>query len=498
MLLMYLPEWVQKFKEPRTEIKKVGGHFYKYQVEYRYNKQKKRTDKVTVGLLGKITQEEGFVPSEKNKLKQQAERSVDPSKVDIRMFGVFGLFSELLEEEIKGLSRVFDSGSLEILLSVAMMRFAHEAPIKRMQRLHRHDCCSLHWHKDGALTDKMITATLRHVGENRGLVLEWMRARLAGNAEGTLNEYVMIDSTHVTTTSNRLDINAPGYNPAKNFDEQVRLMYMFASGLKQPVYYRLINGNITDVSSMKLCMEEMKTDNVIFIADKGFYSKSNVKILNDNKLKYIIPLYRNNSLIDFTPPADSGFKKEHSFFIYQNRVIWYYAYLKEGQRLVTFLDEKLRTEEERDYILRMGTHPEKYTRDGFDEKLHSFGTLTLTTNTGVDARELYEKYKQRNEIEVMFDSYKNFLKADRMYMQDRIVLEGWLMANFLAMIAYYKLYRKLVEAKKLNNYSPKDIVEISKSISSININGQWYTTETTKKTKDLFKILKIDYLTERS
>ena len=82
--------------------------------------------------------------------------------------------------------------------------------------------------------------------------------------------------------------------------------------------------------------------------------------------------------------------------------------------------------------------------------------------------------------------------------QDRIVLEGWLMANFLAMIAYYKLYRKLVEAKKLNNYSPKDIVEISKSISSININGQWHTTEITKKTKDLFKKLKIDYLTERS
>ena len=200
-----------------------------------------------------------------------------------------------------------------------------------MQCLHHHDYCSLHWHK-GVLTDKTIIATLRHVGENRGPILDWVRTRLAGNAEGTFNEYVMIDSTHVTTTSNLLYINAPGYNPTKNFD----------------------------------------------------------------------------------------------------------------------------------------------------------------------AQELYEKYKQRNEIEVMFDSYKNFLKADRMYMQDRIVLEGWLMANFLAMIAYYKLYQKLVAAKQLSKYSPKDIIEISKSISSININGKWYTTETTKKTKDLFKKLKIDYLMERS
>ena len=52
--------------------------------------------------------------------------------------------------------------------------------------------------------------------------------------------------------------------------------------------------------------------------------------------------------------------------------------------------------------------------------------------------------------------------------------------------------------KKLKIYSPKDIIEISKSISKIKINGEWNTTETTKKTKELLKKLKIDYLTERS
>ncbi|MBP9135236.1 MAG: hypothetical protein KBF75_14510, partial [Saprospiraceae bacterium] len=82
--------------------------------------------------------------------------------------------------------------------------------------------------------------------------------------------------------------------------------------------------------------------------------------------------------------------------------------------------------------------------------------------------------------------------------QNRMVLEGWLMANFLAMIAYYKLYQKLSQAKQLNKYSPKDIIEISKSISKIKINDSWLTTETTKKTMELFKKLKIDYLIKRS
>jgi hypothetical protein len=43
-------------------------------------------------------------------------------------------------------------------------------------------------------------------------------------------------------------------------------------------------------------------------------------------------------------------------------------------------------------------------------------------------------------------------------------LEGWLAANFIAMLAYHKLYIRLKEAKKLGKYSPKDIIEMSKAI----------------------------------
>ena len=70
-------------------------------------------------------------------------------------------------------------------------------------------------------------------------------------------------------------------------------------------------------------------------------------------------------------------------------------------------------------------------------------------------RLLYVAYKKRNELEIMFDAYKNVIDADRMYMQDRYVLEGWLTSNFIAMIAYYKLFEKLNKAKLLHKYSPK-------------------------------------------
>lgn len=490
---MHLPNWIEKFKEPKTEIKFIKGVFYKYAVSYRYNNDKKRTDKMSGHLLGKITEAEGFVPSPKNILR---ENPAPILKVDIKMFGAYQLFISLLgKETVDSLLTLFDADIAQTLLTVALMRFSHQCPLKRIPYYHAHDYCSQDWVNKG-IDDKKITASLKFVGENRTILVDWMKSRLQ-NMDMNLTNFVMIDSTHIPTASEHLHINALGYNPGQSFDEQIRLMYIFSAQLKQPVYYRLINGNITDVKSMKKCVEELQAKNVVFIADKGFYSQQNTEMMQRNELNYLIPIQRNNGLTDFNVLKQANFKEAtKTYFTYQNRIIWYYAYQKKGQKLVTFIDEKLRVEEEKDYLLRIKTHPEEFTEEKFYKKLTQFGTLTilhhLATETSPEA--IYQAYKQRNEVEVMFDAYKNFLEADKTYMQNRYVMEGWLMANFIAILAYYGLYSRLQQANLLSKYSPKDMIEIAKSISQAKINDTWQITEITKKNLDLFKKINIDYL----
>ncbi|MCL2065792.1 MAG: hypothetical protein FWG98_15670 [Candidatus Cloacimonetes bacterium] len=94
----------------------------------------------------------------------------------------------------------------------------------------------------------------------------------------------------------------------------------------------------------------------------------------------------------------------------------------------------------------------------------------------------------------MFDSYKNYLDADATYMQNRYVFEGLLFANFIAMIAYYKLYARIKQAELLSKFSPKDIIEMSKAICKMRIRGKWRKSEMTLKTIKLFQKIKIDYL----
>ena len=193
---MYLPEWVQKFKEPRTEIKKVAGGFYKYEEEYKYSVETKRTKKITKKLLGKITEKEGFVPSDKNALREKAEKI---PIVDMKMYGVYKLFTSLIGNELSGLQSLFDEEISQRLLIIALMRFAFQCPIKRMQNYHAHDFCSEFWSKKG-LTDKQITATLKTVGENRERLVTWMKTRLVSSEEKNA-DMVMIDSTHIQTLS---------------------------------------------------------------------------------------------------------------------------------------------------------------------------------------------------------------------------------------------------------------------------------------------------------
>ena len=94
----------------------------------------------------------------------------------------------------------------------------------------------------------------------------------------------------------------------------------------------------------------------------------------------------------------------------------------------------------------------------------------------------------------METSNKNYLDTDVSCMQNRYVLEGWLFASFIAMIACYKLYVGLRQAGLPTRYSPKDIIELSKAICKVKTGSEWHRAEMTGKIQQLFAKIGIDYL----
>ncbi|MFA5300072.1 MAG: transposase, partial [Lutibacter sp.] len=205
------------------------------------------------------------------------------------------------------------------------------------------------------------------------------------------------------------------------------------------------------------------------IGDKGFFSKSNIEEIDKAKVGYIIPMKRDNEIIDYKPISKLDRKGFTGYFKYHDRFIWYYSYPHvEEHRVFVFYDNQLKGKEERDYLDRIEDKKENYTIGQFKNKIKTFGTLSIYSNLkNKEAIDIYEDYKIRMNIETMYDTMKNTLRADKSYMQNREAFEGWIFINFIALQWYYHLQVLLKQKKLLKQFSPKDLLLLLSQINSI-------------------------------
>jgi len=65
-----------------------------------------------------------------------------------------------------------------------------------------------------------------------------------------------------------------------------------------------------------------------------------------------------------------------------------------------------------------------FSIERFYEKQYRLGSISVITNTDLNAKEVYELLKGRVEIEQSFDTLKNLLHSDRVYLRDDLMLQG--------------------------------------------------------------------------
>jgi transposase len=261
-----------------------------------------------------------------------------------------------------------------------------------------------------------------------------------------------------------------------------------------PVYYRLLPGNIREVKAFKNCLLEVGLTDAIIIADKGFYSKKNIELLENENLRFVLPIKRDNTIIDYSLLDDNTFKEADSYFEHEKRIIWYQEYTMDELSLFMYLDESLRIKEEQDYLRRIETHPESYTLNDYHRIKSHFGTITLLTNLeGKTGVEVYQTYKTRMAIEVLFDGMKNVLDADHTYMQDDETLKGWMFINHITLQWYQHLYIELKEKGLLKKYSVNDYIQMLTDLKKIKINDNWHFNEITTHSRKMIEKIGLVY-----
>ncbi|MEW6003583.1 MAG: transposase [Nitrospirota bacterium] len=464
-----------KHKAKGTEIRKLGKHYYLYKIRSEYDKEKKRAKKITEKFLGKIT-EEGLI-------KPKHERIIESQKnISVKEFGASQFIAKESKDLIQNLKEVFPDTWKEIF-TFAVFRFFSSSPLKNI-RYHYQSSYLSEIILDAKVSPKSLSNMLHTMGQQRALIKKFLSKYIAQD------ECMAVDLTHIFSLSENVISATLGRNSEQNYLPQINLFLLFSLDRVQPIFYRLVPGSIRDVSSLLLSMEESKMKDIILVGDKGFYSADNVKELETKKIRYILPLKRNSQFIDYSPLMQAGKKQFGGHFLFENRVIWYYEHAVDGKKIVTFLDERLKVEEERDFLVRVNDGMLKI--EEFHENESKFGTISIVTKTDLSPQRIFELLKSRVEIEVTFDTFKNVLNADRSYMRDDSAMEGWMFVNFVALLLYYKVYGLLMSRDFLSRCSPKDVILHLSRVFNVKIGDNWVVSEIPKKTRLLIEKLGIE------
>jgi len=486
------PDWALKHRKPGTELKLINGRYYLYAVKSVYDKTIRRSRKVSLGILGSITEENGFTSSEKNELKKKSRNTYLDKQIMVFEYG----FSKWLMDELQdngvidGLKKYFPA-HWKFIVFMVYCRIAYKAPLKNIPfDLEQSSILDLLEWKN-KIYDQKISDMLFELGGMQQSIHEYMKPK--DNRRRT----VLMDATDVVLQSEKIYLAQKGCNSNMDFQLQFVLLYLYDALTLEPLYYRLLAGNIREVSAMQNTIKISGMEQCVYIADKGFFSQANIDELEEMHMEYIIPLRRDNRLIPYQ--AIHNIEQSDNYFKFSKRFIFHADTTNLGKRKIDlFLDGKLKEQEKTDYLSRIQSLPENFSKSKFNEKLQSMGTLAIMHNTGLSPQDLYVEYKSRGEIEQFFNHFKNTIDASCSHMQRTESLNGWMFINHISMQIIYKLFQILKttalnkKQKLIHRYSINDTIEHLKTIKKIKFTpNEFVISEFNKSTKTLLKQMKI-------
>lgn len=471
-----MPKWVLKHKTSGTQIVVLKNRYYLYKIKSIWDPIKKRSKKITENYLGVITEDGLIEPKHKRVLSSL-------NHVTIKEFGASALINHL-EKDLKSKLQKFFPNDWEEIFSFAAFRFLESSPIKNVQHHFMHSYLSDIFPKANLLP-KNISQKLEKIGSNREQMVLFMQELAFGSKN------LIIDLTHIFSSSDNLTGLSYGHNSTEEYHKQMNMLLLFSKEKDEPVYFRMLDGAIRDISSIKNTIEESGIKDVVFVGDKGFFSDTNKDILKDKQVKFILPLKRNSIYINYDVMKDHTKKSFEGYFFFNKRHIWYKEQITEDKRIILFFDEKLKVDETNSFLSRVEKQHEELSE--FHEKEHTFGTISVMVNSDkMTAKEVYEFLKARTNIENVFDTFKNTLDADKTYMQNDEKLQGWMFINFIALKMYYTLYGILLKQNLLNNFSPKDLLLHFSKVHKVKIGEKYIISEIPKTTRTLMEKMKIE------
>ena len=456
-----------------VEVKRSGNNYYLSRVSSVYDPSKKRARKISGEYLGKITRD-GLV---------HARRSSAPRSV--YEYGNARILYDSASPIIDHLRECFPYW--REMLAMAIVRTIRPVPMKYL---------SAAWEKlyisqviDVSLSPSTLSDVMRSIGK------DWASQRSFFVNLIKRGDKILFDLSSIFSRSENIRLAEKGYNRHRIRLQQINFAMAFSHDSGMPCVLKPLPGSLRDVKSLQYFIKEFDLSGSTLILDRGFFSLGNVEYFLRNGISFIQPLRRGSSIIDYTTVMHEGFVYRGRGILQakidisgdlRKRISW-----ENDTRAFLYMyeDVKLRGEEESNLILLMREGKIK----AYDRS--RLGKVSLLSSLDRDPSEIYELYKEREDVEQAFDAMKNELEDDKTYLQDDESVWGYFFITFLSIYLYYSILAIIRRHDLTKGLSVNELLlQLSRIYTVKYMDGSTGFLEIPKRVEDLCKNLELDIL----
>lgn len=475
-----LPDWVKKYKIKGRTIKVKNNNYYLYESKCIYDKSKVNKHYTKDTYLGRITEEGGFIPAKKH-------NDIKPENLFSKIYGHYILFYKLGDDILKRLEKYFGIEYSKLIFSIASLRAIENTPYSELEDAYLESYFSVKYN-NLSMSKSSLSDFLEELSKYKTNMNLFMREDIEDD------DILIFDGTNILCGGSNISYKGYGYKHGHNYSSQINELYTYSAKKKKPIFYKLLEGSISDKSTLQDVLKESGIKDSISLIDKGFNSENNINSLLENKNRYIMALRSDSRLVTEEILNDTTREGSNEMFTLENEAIFAYEVRDNNDRICIYFNSTIAGIMDAEYIDKMNRDVKGFEKEKYQKAKKRFGIYIIKTNINdLNLETIYKYYKSRFEIEYMFDTIKNTLGFDKTYMHSDKSIESWAFINHIsiiltqrvydllrkkdAKISLHQLYRKLRQVKVIRN--------------TLDSNDTYQLQGIPKKTRELMKLLNI-------
>jgi transposase len=463
-----------------VRYKKFGKQEYAYGITSYWDRNKHAPRQKTKYLGVAIDKENGIYEKRGIKLKKE--------KLILDLGDVY-----LIYEFLKGVSlfqlikKVFNEKA-NYLLALVCYRLCYPSAMMYLQTWYEGNIARFLL-KNLDVSSQRITDFLVSIGDE-SIQREFFRNYIMTFTKP--QEGVIIDTTALPNQIH-FPFNVWGYHD-EVIDKQIRFLLIIDKDSSLPLFFRYLPGNVVDVSSLKITIEELKKygiKNCFILVDGGFFSKENIEELYRAKMLFLTRLPSSRKLYKKLIREESnGLEKFRNAVKYGKRVL----FVKQktvplfGKEVYAhiILDPERKGREVKKFLLEKLDEGITDDEEEIEYEVMKKGIMILISPFKIKKEDVVPLYYIRQTVEKLFGFSKDDLKLIPLRVHTEDSLRGYLFLSFVALIAFVLLKKEIGK-----DYTVEEILLTLRNLKCKVYDDEILVQEPTKQQKEIFERLKI-------